>query len=96
MKITKRQLRRIIAEEESSLRENAGKGLQDFGSNSARQKLLFERGNPALSEVESQLRYLLGEYIDTYMMSMDMNPGDEADRRRVFQRLEAIAASIMG
>ncbi len=61
-----------------------------------KEKLLIERGDPALAEIESELRYTLAEYIDTYMMSMNMNPGDIADRKLVFRRLEAIAAAIMG
>ncbi len=75
MKISKRQLRRIIKEE--------------------KERLLAERGDPALREIESELRHNLAEYIDTYMMSMSMNAGDPADRRRIYRRIEAIAATIL-
>ena len=76
MKITKRQLSRIIAEE--------------------KQKLLSETMNPAMVEIENELRHTLAEYIDTYMMSMNMNPGDPSDRRRVYHRIEALASTIIG
>ena len=72
MKITKKQLRRIIKES------------------------LNERANPAMAEIERELRHTLAEYIDTYMMSMSMNPGDAADRKRIYQKLESIASAIMG
>tara|TARA_R100000152_G_C6620571_1_gene71423 strand:+ start:162 stop:611 length:450 start_codon:yes stop_codon:yes gene_type:complete len=60
-------------------------------------KRLSERGtgNPALVEIESQLRRTMAEYIDTYMMSMNMNPGDPSDRRRVYQRIESFASALM-
>ena len=76
MKITKRQLRRIIKEE--------------------KQKLLAESMNPAMVEIENELRHTLAEYIDTYMMSMNMNPGDASDRRRVYNRIESITSMIIG
>ena len=52
--------------------------------------------NPALAEIERDLRYTLAEYIDTYMMSMNMNAGDPADRRRVSQRVGDIVLTIIG
>ena len=76
MKITKRQLRRIIREET--------------------QRLLAESMNPAVAEIENELRHTLAEYIDTYMMSMNMNPGDAGDRRRIYNRIEAITSTIIG
>ncbi len=76
MKITKRQLRRIIKEEKA--------------------RLLSEKMNPAMMEIESQLRYTLAEYIDTYMMSMNMNPGDPNDRRRISQRVGDIVNTLIG
>tara|TARA_E500000331_G_scaffold208652_1_gene200075 strand:- start:155 stop:385 length:231 start_codon:yes stop_codon:yes gene_type:complete len=75
MKITKKQLRKIIKEEKA--------------------KLLAESQNPAMAEIEHVLRRTLAEYIDTYMMSMSMNPGDAADRKRVYQRIEAITSTVM-
>ena len=76
MKVTKRQLQRIIREE--------------------KQRLLCESMNPAMVEIENELRHTLAEYIDTYMMSMNMNPGDPADRRRVYHRIETLASTIIG
>ena len=76
MKITKQQLRTIIAEE--------------------RQKLLSEKMNPAVVELENQLRHTLASYIDTYMTSMNMNPGDPADRRRIYNRIESLTSMIIG
>ena len=76
MKITKRQLRRIIREEKT--------------------KLIKETQNPAMVEIENELRYTLAEYIDTYMLSMNMNPSNPADRRRVHHRIEAITSMIIG
>ena len=61
-----------------------------------REKILAERLNPALAEIESELRHTLAEYIDTYMMSMNMNAGDPADRRRVSRRVDDIVATIIG
>ena len=61
-----------------------------------KQKILNERSNAALAEIESQLRYTLAEYIDTYMMSMNMNPGDPADLRRVNRRVDDIIDTIIG
>jgi len=46
-------------------------------------------------EIEHVLRRTLAEYIDTYMMSMSMNPGDPSDRRRVYQRIEAITSTVL-
>jgi hypothetical protein len=76
MKITKRQLRRIIREEKA--------------------RILSESMNPAMVEIENELRHTLAEYIDTYMMSMNMNPGDAGDRRRVYNRIESLTSMIMG
>jgi len=76
MKITGRQLKRIIKEEQ--------------------ERILAERINPALAEIESQLRYTLAEYIDTYMMSMNMNAGDASDRRRVSRKVSDIVGTIIG
>lgn len=76
MKITKRQLRRIIREEKA--------------------RILSESMNPAMVEIENELRHTLAEYIDTYMMSMNMNPGDPADRRRLYNRIESITSTIIG
>tara|TARA_E500000331_G_C16976867_1_gene591770 strand:- start:100 stop:333 length:234 start_codon:yes stop_codon:yes gene_type:complete len=59
-------------------------------------KILAESQNPAMIEIENVLRHTLAEYIDTYMMSMNMNPGDQADRRRVYQRIEAITSTLIG
>jgi hypothetical protein len=61
-----------------------------------REKILAERLNPALAEIESELRHTLAEYIDTYMMSMNMNVGDPADRRRVSRRVDDIVTTIIG
>mgnify|MGYP001163897720 CR=1 FL=1 len=58
-------------------------------------KLLAESQNPAMVEIEHVLRRTLAEYIDTYMMSMSMNPGDPSDRRRVYQRIEAITSTVL-
>lgn len=52
--------------------------------------------NPEMEEIERELRYTLAEYIDTYMMSMNMNPGDPADRRRVSRRVDDIVSTIIG
>lgn len=76
MKITKQQLRTIIAEE--------------------RQKLLSEKMNPAMAEIENQLKHTLASYIDTYMTSMNMNAGDPSDRRRVYNRIESLTSMIIG
>mgnify|MGYP001173624615 CR=1 FL=1 len=76
MKISKRQLKKIIKEE--------------------KQKIIAERSSPALFEIESLLRRTLAEYVDTYMTSMQMNPGDPNDRRRVSQRINEIVRSIFG
>ena len=59
-------------------------------------KLLSEAINPAMVEIENELRHTLAEYIDTYMMSMNMNPGDPADRRRVSRRVDDIVTTIIG
>ena len=59
-------------------------------------KLLSEAMNPAMVEIENELRHTLAEYIDTYMMSMNMNPGDPADRRRVSRRVDDIVSTIIG
>jgi len=61
-----------------------------------KEKILAERPNPALAEIESVLRRTLAEYIDTYMMSMSMNVGDPADRRRVSRRVDDIVTTIIG
>jgi GTP-sensing pleiotropic transcriptional regulator CodY len=58
--------------------------------------LLSETMNPAMVEIENELRHTLAEYIDTYMMSMNMNPGDAGDRRRVYNRIESITSMIIG
>ena len=60
------------------------------------ESLVLEKVNPALAEIERELRYTMAEYIDTYMMSMSMNPGDAADRRRVSQKVGDIVATIIG
>tara|TARA_B100000131_G_scaffold314373_1_gene351102 strand:+ start:324 stop:863 length:540 start_codon:yes stop_codon:yes gene_type:complete len=60
------------------------------------ERMLAERINPALAEIERQLRYTLAEYIDTYMMSMNMNPGDASDRRRVSRKVSDIVGTIIG
>lgn len=67
-----------------------GAGIETYS-----ESLVLEKVNPALAEIENQLRHTMAEYIDTYMMSMSMNPGDVADRRRVYQRLEALASTLM-
>ena len=59
-------------------------------------RLLSETMNPAMVEIENELRHTLAEYIDTYMMSMNMNPGDAADRRRVSRRVGDIVTTIIG
>ena len=59
-------------------------------------KLLSEAMNPAMVEIENELRHTLAEYIDTYMMSMNMNVGDPADRRRVSRRVDDIVTTIIG
>ena len=59
-------------------------------------KLLSEAMNPAMVEIENELRHTLAEYIDTYMMSMNMNPGDPADRQRVSRRVDDIVSTIIG
>ena len=59
-------------------------------------KLLSEAINPAMVEIENELRHTLAEYIDTYMMSMNMNPGDPADRQRVSRRVDDIVSTIIG
>ena len=59
-------------------------------------QLLSEAMNPAMVEIENELRHTLAEYIDTYMMSMNMNPGDPADRRRVSRRVDDIVSTIIG
>ena len=61
----------------------------------ARTKLLAESQNPAMVEIEPVLRRTLAEYIDTYMMSMSMNPGDPSDRQRVYRRIEAITSTVL-
>ena len=61
-----------------------------------KQKLIFETMNPAMAEIENELRHTLAEYIDTYMISMNMNPGNPADRRRVFKRIEALTSTLIG
>ena len=73
MKITKRQLRRII-----------------------REGLLSERVGPMLAGAESQLRYSLVEFIQSYMMSMAMNPGDPSDRNRVRAHIDEMVTAILG
>jgi hypothetical protein len=60
------------------------------------EKILAESMNPAMAEIENELRHTLAEYIDTYMMSMNMNPGDPADRRRLYHRIESITSAIIG
>ena len=69
----------------------AGAGIENYGEG-----LVLEKVNPALAEIERELRYTMAEYIDTYMMSMSMNPGDAADRRRVSQKVGDIVATIIG
>ena len=64
--------------------------------NSTSSSLLPESMNPAMVEIENELRHTLAEYIDTYMMSMNMNPGDAADRRRVSRRVDDIVSTIIG
>ena len=60
-----------------------------------RARLITERGNPALAEIEDILRRNLVEYIDTYMMSLSMNPSDPADQRRVRDRVDDIVTTII-
>jgi len=57
---------------------------------------LSETMNPAMVEIENELRHTLVEYIDTYMMSMGMNPGDPADQKRVSRRVDDIVSTIIG
>mgnify|MGYP001421465689 FL=1 len=59
-------------------------------------EIISEAMNPAMVEIENELRHTLAEYIDTYMMSMSMNPGDPADRRRVSRRVGDIVTTIIG
>jgi|TARA_R110001583_G_scaffold21333_3_gene81025 hypothetical protein len=55
MKITKRQLRRIIREEKSKLlNENRLVGSIGFGSNAERQEHLKNRGQKSINEEEKQ------------------------------------------
>ncbi len=61
-----------------------------------KEKILAERPNPALAEIERVLRRTLAEYIDTYMMSMSMNVGDPADRQRVSRKVGDIVGTIIG
>ena len=75
MKITRRQLRKIIKEQI---------------------ELIQERPNQAIYEIESELRHTLAEYIDTYMMSMSMNPGNAADRQRVYRKINDIVGTLIG
>tara|TARA_B100000242_G_C42613326_1_gene289309 strand:+ start:268 stop:495 length:228 start_codon:yes stop_codon:yes gene_type:complete len=75
MKITRRQLRKIIKEQI---------------------ELIQERSNQAIYEIESELRHTLAEYIDIYMMSMSMNPGNAADRQRVYRKINDIVGTLIG
>ena len=59
-------------------------------------EIISEAMNPAMVEIENELRHTLAEYIDTYMMSMSMNPGAPADRRRVSRRVGDIVTTIIG
>lgn len=71
-------------------------GYEDFFYMPEQSNSLKETKNPAMIEIESVLRRTMTEYIDTYMMSMNMNAGNPADRKRVYKRLESIASTIMG
>ena len=76
MKITKRELKKIIKEEKS--------------------RLIQERGmNPALTEIEQLLRYNIVEFVDTYMMSMNIDPSDERQKDRVRQAINNIVDSVI-
>ena len=104
MKITKRQLRQMIREalevhlvpedlEDMTPEEAYGLG---YYAKEATRENISEAMNPAMAEIENELRHTLAEYIDTYMMSMNMNPGDPADRRRLYHRIESITSAIIG
>ncbi len=59
-------------------------------------KLLQERGiNPALSEIEQLLRYNLVEFIDTYMISMNIDPSDERQKDRIKNVINDIVNSVL-
>jgi hypothetical protein len=59
-------------------------------------RVLAERANPALVEIESVLRRNLVEYIDTYTMTLGMNPGDPADQRRIRLKIDDMISAVIG
>ena len=58
--------------------------------------IILESSNPAMLKIESVLRHTLVEYIDTYMMSMGMNPGDPSDVKRVRRKVDDVVETIIG
>ena len=74
MKVTKRQLRKIIQEE-----------------------LLVERGtgNPALRAEEEAITRSVTDFVDKYMMTMGMNPGDDRDMQRTRRIIDDIVGTVM-
>ena len=74
MKITKRQLRKLIQEE-----------------------LLYERGsgNPALRAEEQAITRAVANFVDKYMMTMGMNPGDDRDMQRTRRVIDDMVGAVM-
>ena len=77
MKITKRQLRRIIAEE--------------------KEKLVAERTGPgAMYDMRANLRRALGDFVEDYMRSMEMDPANKQHVNAVRMQVNDALTQILG
>lgn len=127
MKVTKRQLRKIIREEagstpkydddsaltgkQSELPDGLQKGIIDKTvedreeaeskeANEVRhliRSILSERGtgNPALRAEEEAITRSVTDFVDKYMMTMGMNPGDDRDMQRTRRIIDDIIGTVM-
>ena len=59
-------------------------------------ELLSERAAPILAGSESKLRYALVEFIQSYMLTMRMNPGNPDDRNRIRAQINEMITAIIG
>ena len=58
--------------------------------------MLKERAAPMLAGPESKLRYSLVEFIQSYMMTMGLNPGNPDDRNRIRAQINEMITAIIG
>ena len=70
----------------------AGAGIERYAEG-----VIAERGtgNPALRAEEEAITRSVTDFVDKYMMTMGMNPGDDRDMQRTRRIIDDIIGTVM-